>query len=146
MNYSIDELYNLFMWDNQLSDEENEAKAQKGIDAAKQIKNLFPFIQPIIVPPEKSKSVWEPCAKVVSMRSDEELQPFMFQLLEWIADPNWPGALIIYERLTQMPYASIESALRFSRIRAEQAHDSSWLSMLNDLNQDMINGQNTWMI
>ena len=146
MNYSIDELYNLFMWDNQLSDEENETKAQKGIDAAKQIKNLFPFIQPIIVPPEKSKSVWEPCAKVVSMRSDEELQPFMFQLLEWIADPNWPGALIIYERLTQMPYASIESALRFSRIRAEQAHDSSWLSMLNDLNQDMINGQNTWMI
>lgn len=57
MHYSIDELYNLFMWDNQLTIEENEVKAQKGIAAAKQIQNLFPFIQPIVVPPEKSKSV-----------------------------------------------------------------------------------------
>lgn len=146
MQYSIDEIYNLFMWDNRLSHEENEAKAQKGIDACKQIKNLFPFMQPIVLPPQKSKSVWEPCAKVVSMRSDEELQPFIYKLLEWIADPNWPGALIIYERLTQIPYASIESALRFSRMRAEQVHDSGWLSMLDDLNQDIINGQNSWII
>ena len=36
MTYSIDELYNLFMWDNQLSNEENENKAQIGIEAAKQ--------------------------------------------------------------------------------------------------------------
>ena len=55
MAYSIDEIYNLFMWDNQLSNEENENKAQKGIDAAKQIKNLFPFMQPIIVPLKKAK-------------------------------------------------------------------------------------------
>ena len=69
MAYSIDEIYNLFMWDNQLSIEENEINEQEGIDAAKQIQNLFPFMQPIVVPPEKSKSVWEPCAKVVAMRS-----------------------------------------------------------------------------
>ena len=146
MCYSIDEIYNLFMWNSQLSNEENEAKAQKGIDAAKQIKNLFPFMQPIILPPEKSKSVWEPCAKVIVMRSDEELQPFIFQLLQWIADPNWPGALLIYNRLTQMQYTSIESALHFSRTRAERENDSGWLSMLDDLNQDMITGQNRWMI
>jgi hypothetical protein len=101
MNYSIDELYNLFMWDNQLPFEENEVKIQKGIDAAKQTKNLFPFMQPVIVPPEKSKLVWEPCAKVVAMRSDEELEPFLFMLLEWIQDLNWPGAMIIYDRLSQ---------------------------------------------
>ena len=146
MCYSIDEIYNLFMWNSQLSNEENEAKAQKGIDAAKQIKNLFPFMQPIILPPEKSKSVWEPCAKVIVMRSDEDLQPFIFQLLQWIADPNWPGALLIYNRLAQMPYTSIESALHFSRTRAERENDSGWLSMLDDLNQDMITGQNRWMI
>ena len=146
MQYSIDEIYDLFVWDAQLSDGEYDARVQTGIDAAKQIKNLFPFMQPIILPPEKSKSVWEPCAKVIAMRSDEELRPFIFQLLQWIADPNWPGALLIYNRLTQMPYTSIESALRFSRIRAEKAHDAGWLSMLDDLNQDMITGQNRWMI
>ena len=97
MQYSIDEIYDLFMWDNQLSNEENEAKAQKGIEAAKQIKNLFPFMRPIVVPPKKSKSVWEPCAKVVAMRSDEELLPYIFLLLEWVQDLNWPGAEIIYD-------------------------------------------------
>lgn len=141
MNYSIDEIYDLLMWDNQLSDEENEAKAQKGIEAARQIQNLFPFIQPIVVPPKKSKSLWEPCAKIIAMRSDEELQPFMFILFEWIADLNWPGALIIYERLTQMPYTAIEPALRFSRIRAEQTHDSGWLSVLDDLKHGTHNTQ-----
>ena len=146
MQYSIDEIYDFFVWDAQLSDGEYDARVQKGIDAAKQIKNLFPFMQPIILPPEKSKSVWEPCAKVIAMRSDEELQPFIFQLLQWIADPNWPGALIIYNRLTQIPYAAIESALHFSKTRAQRENDSGWLSMLDDLNQDMINGQNSWMI
>ena len=146
MHYGIDEIYQLFMWDNQLSIEENEINEQKGIDAAKQIQNLFPFMQPIVVPPEKSKSVWEPCAKVVAMRSDEELRPFIFKLLEWIEDPNWPGALIIYERLTQMPYAAIEPALQFSRKQAQQRNNSVWLAMLDDLSKDLINGQNSWTL
>ena len=142
MCYSIDEIYNLFMWENQLSNAENEAKVQKGIDAAKQIKNLFPFIQPIIIPPEKSKLVWEPCAKVVAMRSDEELLPYMFLLLEWVQDLNWPGALIIYDRITQIPYSSIEFAFRHTRRKAEQTNDSFWLAVLDDLYKDMVNKQN----
>ena len=137
MCYSIDEIYNLFMWDNQVSNEENEARVQKGIDAAKQIKNLFPFMQPIIVPPEKSKLVWEPCAKVVAMRSDEELVPFMFLLLEWIQDLNWPGALIIYNRLTQISYHAIEFAFKHSLRKAEQKNDSCWLAVLGDLYEEM---------
>ena len=133
MNYSIDELYDLLMWDNQLSLEENAVKEQKGIDAAKNIKNLFPFIRPIIVPHEKSKMVWGSCAKVVAMRSDEELEPFMFMLIEWIQDLNWPGAMIIYNRLTQIPYNTIEFAFKHSRIKAEQTNDSCWLDVLDDL-------------
>lgn len=142
MQYSIDEIYDLFMWDNQLSNEENEAKAQKGIEAAKQIKNLFPFMRPIVVPPKKSKSVWEPCAKVVAMRSDEELLPYIFLLLEWVQDLNWPGAEIIYDRVVQFPYASIEFAFRHTRRKAEQTNDSFWLAVLDDLYKDMVNKQN----
>ncbi len=138
MNYSIDEIYNLLMWDKQLSNEENETKAQKGIDAAKQIQNLFPFMQPIVIHPEKSKMVWEPCAKIVAMRSDEELKPFTFMLLEWIQDLNWPGAMIIYNRLTQIPYNTIEFALKHSRIKAEQTNDSCWLGVLDDLYEDIM--------
>lgn len=141
MHYSIDEIYDLFMWDNQLSDEENKIKAQQGIDAAKQIKNLFPFIQPIVVPPEESKLVWEPCAKVIAMRSDEELLPFMFMLLEWLQDLNWPGAITIYNRLTQIPFSSIEFAYRITCKKAKQMNDDSWLGCLDDLYNDMINAQ-----
>lgn len=138
MTYSIDELYDLFMWDNQLSNEENANKAQKGIEAAKQLKNLFPFMQPTIAPPEKSKMVWEPCAKVVAMRNDEELKPFLFMLLEWIQDLNWPNALIIYDRLSQMPYHTIEFAFKHSHIKAEQTNDSCWLDVLDDLYEDIM--------
>ena len=138
MIYSIDELYNLFMWDNQLTTEENEAKAQKGIDTAKQIKNLFPFMQPIVVPPEKSKSVWEPCAKVIAMRSDEELEPYLFMLLEWLQDTNWPGALIIYDRLIRMPYSLLEFPYTYSRKMAEQTNDTCWLGTLEDLYEDIV--------
>ena len=138
MCYSIDEIYNLFMWESQLSNAENEAKVQKGIDAAKQIKNLFPFMQPIIIPPEKCKLVWEPCAKVVAMRSDKELEPFMFLLLEWIQDLNWPGAMIIHDRLSQMPYHTIEFAFKHSHIKAEQTNDLCWLGVLDDLYEDIM--------
>lgn len=139
MHDGIDEIYNLFIWDCQLSDEENEVKVQKGIDAAKQIQNLFPFMQPTIIPPEKSKSVWEPCAKVVAMRSDEDLLPFMFMLLEWVQDLNWPGALIIYNRIKRMPYSLVEFAFRCTRTKAEQTKDACWLEVLDDLYNDMVN-------
>lgn len=141
MQYSIDEIYALFMWDSQLSDDENNAKVQKGIDAAKQIQNLFPFMQPIVVPPEKSKLVWEPCARVIAARSDEELLPYMFMLLEWLQDLNWPGALIIYERLKEIPFTSIEFAYKHAHIKAEQTNDTCWLGYLEDLYADMIDNQ-----
>ena len=136
MHYSIDEIYDLFTWDNNLSQEANEAKIQQGIDAAMQIKTPFPFVQPIILPPKKSKLVWEPCAKVLAMRSDEELQPYLFMLLEWLQDTNWPGALIIYDRLIRMPYSLLEFPYTHSRIKAEQTNDTYWLDTLDDLYED----------
>ena len=138
MNYSIDEIYNLLTWDNQLSHEENETKAKKGIEAAQQIKNLFPFIQPIIVPPEASKRVWESCAKVVAMRSDEELEPFLIMLLEWIQDLNWPGALTIYDRLSQIPYQTIKFAYAYSRKKAEDTSDQYWMEVLEELYEEIM--------
>lgn len=138
MTYSIDEIYDLLMWDTQLSWEENEAKAQRGIAAAEELHNLFPFIQPITVPPEKSKTLWEPCARIVAMRSDKELVPFMFMLLEWLQDLNWPGAMIIYDRLSQMPYSTIEFAFQHSHIKAEQTNDTCWLGALDDLYEDIM--------
>ena len=65
----------------------------------------------------------------------------MFLLLEWAQDLNWPGALIIYHRITQIPYSSIEFAFKHTRAKAEQADDSCWLAVLDDLYKDMVNKQ-----
>lgn len=138
MNYSIDEIYDLLTWDQQLSIEENEIKEQKGIEAAGQIKNLFPFMQPTILPAEKSKLVWEPCAKIIANRSDQELEPYLFMLLDWIYDLNWPGAMIIYDRLKVMPFSRIEYAYKYTRTKAEQNGDSIWLYSLDILYKEIM--------
>lgn len=129
---SIDEIYDLFTWDASYTDEEYAEREKKGIEEAGKLKNLYPFIQPIIVPPDKSKSVWEPCAKVLALRSDEELKPFLCLLFEWLQDMNWPGADIIFSRLMEMPVSYIESELRFSIWRAEKTKDKIWQMGLTD--------------
>ena len=130
---NIDEIYDLFIWDKSFSDEEYAQREKKGIEEASRLKNIYPFIQPVIVPPEKSKSVWEPCAKVIALKSDEELKPFLYLLLEWLQDVNWPGAYIIINRLAQMPFSAIEADFLHSKRRAEKAHDELWTFGLDEL-------------
>ena len=127
---NIDEIYELFIWDESYTDEEYAAREKRGIEEASKLKNLYPFIQPMIIPPEKSKSVWEPCAKVIALKSDSELMPFLHLLFEWLQDMNWPGAEVIFERLAQMPYPMLEQEFRFSKTCAERENDEVWLMWL----------------
>ena len=69
----------------------------KGISLAKDIESIGLFMQPVT--PKYSKNVWENCAFIVESKSDEALKPYLSQLLDWIEDVNWPGALTILERL-----------------------------------------------
>lgn len=132
MAYTIDEIYDLFIWDSNYSDEEYKKREKMGIDEAKKIKNLFPFIQPIIVPTDKSKSVWEPCSKVISLKTDEELEPFLYLLFEWLQDMNWPGAFIIFDRLAKIPYSMLKPSLEFSIEEAKRKKDEMWSLALED--------------
>ena len=129
---NIDEIYDLFIWDSSYSPEEFTARENRGIAEASEIKNLFPFIQPIIIPPQKSKSVWDSCAKVIAMRSDEELEPYLYPLFEWLQDMNWPGAVKIYNRLSQIPFEKLEPVLRYCKQRAQDTGDTSWMAVLED--------------
>ena len=52
---------------------------QKGIEEGKKVKYLSVFMQPI-----ESKNVWENCAKIIVSKSDEELDKYMFFLMEWL--------------------------------------------------------------
>ena len=115
------------------TNEEYEAKIAIGINEAKKYKYLYPFIQPAI----PGKIIWEPCARVIALKSDEELKPYLYLLFEWLQDLNWPGAYIVFDRLLKMPYALLESELDFCKIRAEKEKDELWLMALDDFSKQM---------
>ena len=88
MKYTIDELYDALCW------RPTGEIPPEVIEAAMEIRNLHVFVQPMLNPPEKSKSVWDGCAMILARHSDEELEPHLLRLLEWLQDLNWPGAFI----------------------------------------------------
>lgn len=87
---NIDYIMSLLSWNN------SAVEQKKGIDFAKDVKCINAFLQPGL---PYGKDVWENCAKILCERSDEELYPYLWDLLEWLQDLNWPGAFLIMERL-----------------------------------------------
>lgn len=128
---TLDDIYELFMWDEKYTHEEYKARCTKGIEEAKKYKYIYPFIQPII--PQKSKSIWEPCSVVVASKGDEELTPYLFLLLEWLQDLNWPGAETIFNRLTKMPFSILKQDYDLCKTLAKQRNDIPWLMCLENL-------------
>lgn len=87
----IDEIMNMIDWN-------RDRKIQReGIELAKSVKCINAFIQPVHL--RCSKNVWDNCAKILANRKDEELLPYLTEILQWIDDLNWPGAEVILERM-----------------------------------------------
>lgn len=121
MKCNIDDIFGYLSWNN---DPEVQST---GIEMAKKIKFLSVLIMPI-----EDKSVWENCAKVLASKSDYELDRYFIKLFEWIKDMNWPGADIIYRRLSLVPSQKIMRAYKYSVSIAEQTHDDIWNLVLSD--------------
>lgn len=121
MKCNIDDIFGYLSWN-------NAPEVQStGIEMAKKIKFLSVLIMPI-----EDKSVWENCAKVLASKSDDELDRYFIKLFEWIKDMNWPGADIIYRRLSLVPSQKIMWAYKYSVSIAEQTHDDIWNLVLSD--------------
>ena len=80
----------------------------EGISLARNIKKIASFIQPLT--PKYNKNVWLNCAVIISERSDEEIKPYLPEVLEWLQDMNWPGAFCILNRLQK--YSDLKVNLR----------------------------------
>lgn len=91
---NIDYIMDLLDWNNSME------KQEQGIALAKDVKCINVFLQPCSK--NYNKNVWDNCAKILSARSNEELSPYMIELMEWLQDMNWPGAFCIFERLKGM--------------------------------------------
>lgn len=85
--FDIDRIMNMLDCNNSVETQE------RGIKLGKKVKNINVFILPM------NSDTWENCAKILASKTDEELSPYLSNLLVWIQDLNWPGAMIILDRM-----------------------------------------------
>ena len=69
-------------------------------------------------------------------KSDAELCPYLPNLLEWLQDLNWPGAQLIYDRLTELSKKDIKNPLSECLSLAEARGDKPWEEALLDFKGD----------
>lgn len=89
--HSIDEIMDMLDW------HQSEETQQRGRELASSVRSFNVFLQPINE--GQGKNLWDNCAIILSEKTDEELAPYFGQLLYWLQDLNWPGAMLIQNRL-----------------------------------------------
>lgn len=123
---NIDYIMSLIDWNKSV----NEQAA--GIKMAEEIENINVFLQPCNK--NYNKNVWDNCAKILSNRTDEELSPYLIELLEWLQDLNWPGSFCILERLQKYTdTASYNLAYNTCLKYAQALDDTVWENNLRML-------------
>ena len=84
----IGAIYKMLNWENP------PEVREEGRRLARELEDLS-----ILIMPPAAPSVWEACAEILSEKSDDVLVPYLGEILDWLYDLNWPGALTILERL-----------------------------------------------
>lgn len=122
----IDRIMYLIDW-NRSPDEQ-----QMGISLARKVNCIKAFFQPF--GPGFGKNVWENCATIICERSDEDLIPYISDMLLWLKDLNWPGAEQIQQRLIGFQDVIILATILNHRIPdIEKLGETSWLMFISDL-------------
>ena len=122
----IDRIIYLIDWN------KTDSEQQLGITLAREVTCLKAFCRPI--GPGYGKNVWENCAVILSERTDSELNPYLWDMLLWLEDLNWPGAETIQNRLIQFNDVHILCILMDKLVPAlEKLNETSWLIFLRDL-------------
>lgn len=123
---NIDRIMYLIDW------KRSPAQQQEGIALAREVGCINAFFRPISS--EYSKSVWDNCAAIICERSDEELLPYLTDMLLWLEDLNWPGAEQIQQRLIAFQDVSMLASDLDSFVAAlEKLEKTSWLIFISDL-------------
>ena len=123
---NIDKIMSMLDWNNSLKVQE------RGVKLGKKVSSFNVFIQP--GHPGFTKNVWGNCAKIIVSKTDETLNPYLVELLEWIEDLNWPGALIILERLKEFSKVNMLAFVFDLCVkRASATENYSWLGNMSEL-------------
>lgn len=124
----IDYVMDLLDWSN------STEKQLQGIKLAREIKCINVFLQPGL---PYGKSVWNNCAKILSERTNEELSPYLVDLMEWLQDMNWPGAFCILDRLKRMVNEPLyQHSYNVCLKCAKALEDKTWENNLGMIEKD----------
>ena len=105
---------------------------QEGISLAREVTCIKAFFQP--VGPGFSKSVWDNCATIICERSDDELKPYISDMILWLEDLNWPGAEKIQQRLIVFQDVFLLATILDHTVSdLEKLGETRWLLFLSDL-------------
>ena len=122
----IDDILKMLDWNNDLDIQ------REGRRKAANVKCLNAFMQP--ADKEFNKNVGENCAMILSEKEDELLTPYLFNLLDWLYDLNYPGATIILERLRKYQnYKMLAMVLENRIVVANALENESWLLSLAEV-------------
>ncbi len=125
----IDYIMELLDWNNSIE------KQEQGVELAQNVKCINAFLQP--GNRYYGKNVWDNCAKILSARSNEELSPYLIELMEWLQDMNWPGAFCILDRLKGMVNEPLfQYSYTICLKCAKALDDEAWESNLKMLKAD----------
>lgn len=85
-----------------------------------------------------AKPMWSDEAKIVCGASDDVLERYIVDLLDWALDPNWPGAWeVLFERVAKIPSGKIDRAIEATLASAGQLddHPGRWIATLKELQE-----------
>ena len=122
----VDYIMSLIDWNNSM---ENQIK---GIELARNVRCINVFLQPC--DKNNNKNVWDNCAKIIAERSDEELEPYLYEMFKWLQDMNWPGADCVFDRLKEYEDKKwFEYILKKCINEAKLLHDYIWFETLIEI-------------
>ena len=125
---NIDYIMELIVWNNSIEEQ------ALGIRLARDVKCINAFLQP---GSPYGKNVWDNCAKILSERTNEELAPYLIELMEWLQDMNWPGAFCILERLKSLKKIPEFQCWYDTCMKCAKAlEDEAWISNLEMLKEE----------
>lgn len=124
----IDKIYQMLNWQSRFGDQ------LQGIKLARNLEDLSLLILPFVN--GERKDIWENCARALYEIPDDRLEDYLPSLLEWLQDLNWPGALIILDRLKKFSGARMKKPFIESVTSANSLNNEEglrWLDYLSEL-------------
>lgn len=88
--------------------------------------------QYLILPADYCGS-WDDCAIVFLILSDDEIEPYLFDMLAWLQDLNWSGAKWILDRLERVSSELLREPLERAAKLASDQNDDKWLGSISIL-------------